>query len=122
MTPGSYRILLLNKMFTHLPTTTTITTIIQVDTTHPLIGSRKLQHLGDRAEIPSLVVSQTFGRLYVNYIECIRSDNRGVDVAIVDQITDYLHTHAHIHTNCRDHSHNVILFQKCINLPNIILW
>ena len=68
-------------------------------TTHALVGSGKLQHLSNRAEVAALVVSQTLDDANVNYVKRIRSDNGRVDVTVIDKVTHNLHTHRHIDTD-----------------------
>ena len=78
----------------------TTTTTIRTSNTHALVGSSKLKYLSDGAEVASLVVSQTLDDTHVNYVKRIRSNNGWVDVAVIDQVTYYLH--AHIQTQTQD--------------------
>ena len=65
---------------------------LSTTTTHALVGSSKLEYLGDRAKVASLVVSQALGDSDINYIKRIRSNYGRVDVAVIDQITNDLQT------------------------------
>jgi len=76
------------SLYSHLAPVTTSTTGV----THALVGSSKLQYLGDRAEITSLIISQTFDDAHVDYVKRVGSNNCRVDVSVVDEVTNDLNT------------------------------
>ena len=60
-----------------------------------------------------MVVSQTFDDADVNNVECIRSNNSRVDVSIIDQVTNDLHTQIiHSHTRHQALGPELILVYK----------
>ena len=58
--------------------------------TEALVRRGELQDLGDGAEVAALVVRQRVAGAGVDDVEGVGRHDRRVDVAIVDQVADYL--------------------------------
>ena len=56
----------------------------------PFVGSCKLEYLGHRAQVSALVIGKHTVWPHIHDVKGVRSHNGGVDVAVVDEVSNNL--------------------------------